>query len=228
MPGQEPTMTRRLDAAYERELLAIRTHVAKMAALAEEMVQDAVRVLIDRDPDLARKVRDADADLDRIELECDQLCATILARRSPVAGDLRMVTGTLKLVTDLERIGDLAVNICKRSLQIGPGASSVPKEVAELAECVTAELALALEALVRQDSTLARRLRAEDRSTDERNRTAFERLLGLSNERPDSFEDLLALTNVCRNLERIGDHAVNISERVVYMVDGTVVRHSPE
>lgn len=229
MPGPIPTpSTRHLDAAYERELSRIRENVGRMAALAEEMVRDAVRVLIDRDPELARTVRETDDRLDAIELECDQLCTTLLARRSPVAGDLRMVTSTLKLVTDLERIGDLAVNVAKRSVQISTKVGDLPKEVVELAECVTEELAHALEALVRRDSTLARRLRVEDQSTDERNRRAFERLLGLSGEWPDAFEDLLLLTNICRHLERIGDHAVNVAEMVVYMVEGAVVRHHRE
>jgi phosphate transport system protein len=162
-----------------------------------------------------------------MEITCDQLCVALLARRAPVAGDLRMVTAALKLVTDLERIGDLAVNVARRTGEVGTRLG-IPSEVAELAHCATEELALSLRALTGRDSTTARRLRAEDESTDARNRAAFDRLLALAAEHPDAFEDLLALTNVCRQLERIGDHAVNIAEMVVYMVDGKIVRHQAE
>lgn len=226
MPTDEHTP--HLDRAYELELAAIVRRVAEMSALAEQMVRDAVRALLDRDAELARQVQESDERLDRLEIAVDELCIALLARRAPVAGDLRMVTATLKLVTDLERIGDLAVNVGKRSIQIGAKLQEIPDEVVELGQAVIEELVLSLLALATRDSSLARRLRDEDQATDARNRAAFDRLLTLSSERPDGFEDLLALTNICRHLERIGDHAVNVAEMVIYMVDGKVVRHRPE
>ncbi len=217
--------TPHLDSIYELELASISRQLAAMAVVAEQMVRDAVRALLTRDLELARQVRRTDERLDRMEIECDQLCVALLARRAPVAGDLRLVTAALKLVTDLERIGDLAVNVAKRTDEVGKKIGGIPDEVAQLAHCATEELALSLRALTRRDSVTARRLKTEDESTDARNRAAFDRLLALAAERPDAFEDLLALTNVCRQLERIGDHAVNVAEMVVYMVDGKMVRH---
>lgn len=219
--------TPHLDIVYERELHAVSMHVAKMADHADKMVRDALLALLSKNDELARAVIAADEQLDALEIECDQLCVHLLVRRSPVGADLRMVTSVLKLVADLERIGDLAVNIVKRAdsvHQIDP----IPPEVAELGKSVVNELGLSLQGLKTRDSTIARRLRAEDKSTDARNRAAFDRLIQLAHEQKDKFDAVLALTNVCRNLERIGDHAVNVSEMVVYMVEGKVLRHKPD
>lgn len=215
--------TPHLDRAYETELAAISAGVARMCDHAERMVRDAVLALLSNDDALAARVTDADEDLDALETELDQLCVRLMARRAPVGRDLRMITATLKLVTDVERIGDLAVNVVKRRADLSAGG--VPQEVADLARTVVEELALSFRALRERDSTLARRLRAEDKTTDAANRAAFDRLLGDASREPAHFERVLALTNVCRHLERIGDHAVNIAEMVVYMVDGKVIRH---
>ncbi len=216
--------TPHLDSVYELELGSISAQIDAMARLAEQMVRGALRVLSEQDPVLAEQICNTDRELDRMEIESDRLCVSLLARRAPVAGDLRLVTAALKVVTDLERIGDLAVNIAKRSVGVG-ATIGVPVEVSLLADGAVEELALALRALTRRDTDLARRLHAEDQATDARNRAAFDRLLSLASERPDAFEDLLALTNICRQLERIGDHAVNVAEMVVYLVDGQIVRH---
>ena len=215
--------TPHLDRAYETELAAISATVARMSDHAERMVRDAVLSILSNDPALGRQVIVADEALDAMETEVDQLCVRLMARRAPVGRDLRMVTATLKLVTDIERIGDLAVNVIKRGGEVA--AAGLPKEVADLARTVVDELALSFRALRERDSSLARRLRAEDKTTDAANRAAFDRLLNHCSEHRDEFERVLALTNVCRHLERIGDHAVNIAEMVVYMVDGKVLRH---
>jgi phosphate transport system protein len=216
--------TPHLDSQYEQELTAISTAVSRMCDQAERMVRDAVLALLSRDEQLGRQILAADESLDQAETEVDQLCVRLMARRAPVGRDLRLVTATLKLVADIERIGDLAGNIVKRGIQLDP-TFGVPEEVSELAKCVVEELGLAFRALRQKDATLARRLRAEDKGTDARNRTAFDTLIRLGQTQPHSLEPMLALTNVCRHLERIGDHAVNIAEMVVYMVEGKVIRH---
>jgi phosphate transport system protein len=219
--------TPHLDIAYERELQTVARHVARMADHADQMVHDAILALLSRNAELAKNVRAMDEELDAMEIACDQLCVRLLARRSPVGSDLRMITAVLKLVTDLERIGDLAVNLVKRADQ-SHGLGPLPPEVAALATGVVNELRLSLGALKSRDAVTARRLRAEDASTDALNRAAFDRLIALAHEEKDKFDCVLALTNVCRNLERIGDHSVNISEMVVYMVEGKVLRHCPD
>lgn len=215
--------TPHLDTQYENELRAVRAQVGRMADHAERMVRDAVLALLSADDGLASEVKAADKVLDRMELDSDQLCVRLLARRAPVGADLRLVTATLKLVTDIERIGDLAVNIVKRGTQTG--GQKLPAEVAELARSAVEELALAMDCLRTEDALKARRLYQQDDITDQRNRAAFDRLLRMAGEDPAAFDHILAMTNICRHLERIGDHAVNVAEMVVYMAEGTMLRH---
>jgi phosphate transport system protein len=218
--------TPHLDRTYERELATITAETAHMADRAERMVRDAVRAASTNDQALAQRVIDGDNALDEQETLLDRLCVQLMARRAPVGGDLRLVTGTLKLVTDLERIGDLAVNIAKRTARLDPEIG-LPSEVTALADAALDELALALRALVERDAVAARSVRGWDASTDACNRAAFDRLIRLGQQRPDKFDAILSLTNVCRHLERIGDHAVNVAEMVVFVVDGKVLRHQP-
>lgn len=216
-----------LDQQYEAELQAIQMHLLRMGVRAETMVKDAVRSVMQREPELARQVIAGDRELDRLEVESDDLCLRLMARRAPVGEDLRLVTCALKAVTDMERIGDLAVNIAKRSLELyaEPGLEPV-NEIQALSDKVVTELSEAMRALQERDSTLARSLRTEDSQADEINRAAFQRLIGIAKDHPDQFERALALTSICRHLERVGDHAVNIGEMVVFLVEGKVVRHA--
>jgi phosphate transport system protein len=218
--------TPHLDRTYERELATIAAETAVMADRAERMVRNAVLAVATNDQALAKQVIDADQSLDEQETLLDRLCVQLLARRAPVGSDLRMVTATLKLVTDIERIGDLAVNIAKRTARLDPEIG-FPETVRSLADSAVDELALALRSLVQRDAAAARSLRQRDQSTDACNREAFDGLIRLGQERPDKFDAILSLTNVCRHLERIGDHAVNVAEMVVFMVDGKVLRHQP-
>lgn len=227
MSHEDPPMvhTPHVDHAYERELNAVSVHVARMADYAEHMVRDAILALLSRDEQLAQKVRDADKALDAMEIQCDDLCVKLMARRAPVGSDLRMITSVLKLVTDLERIGDLAVNIVKRTDEFRR-LPELPKEVADLGSAVVEEVGVAVTALKNRDARLARELRDRDASTDARNRAAFDRLMKLAAGGDEArFGEILAATSVCRHLERIGDHSVNVAEMVIYMVEGTVVRH---
>jgi phosphate transport system protein len=217
--------TPHLDRVYERELTHISTELSRMADKAERMVRAVVDALLSGDVSAAARIQGEDNELDEMEVHIDQLCVHLMARRAPVGADLRMVTSALKLVTDIERIGDLAVNIAKRLPQVGGVA--IPEEVTQLASTALGELALAFRCLRERDAVTARSLRDEDKSTDACNRAAFDRLIRLGTEQPQAFAGILSVTNVCRHLERIGDHAVNISEMVVYMVDGKVLRHRP-
>lgn len=225
MTPEDPMVsTPHLDARYESELRALSTRVVQMCDHAERMVRDAVLALLSDDGPLAERVIAADHELDRMELDCDRACVELLARRSPVGADLRMVTAVLKLVADVERIGDLAVNIVKRRRH--SAGLRVPDEVAALGRSVVDEVALAFDCLRRRDAVAARRMYSQDDVTDGHNRAAFDRLLHLASEQPASFDRVLAMTNTCRHLERIGDHAVNVAEAVVYMVDGAILRHA--
>lgn len=219
-------MNRHTDTQYESELEALSSHVRLMSARAEGMVANAVRALFTRDAALARSVVEQDADLDRLEVESDRRCLNILARRSPVGEDLRFVTAVFKVVTDLERIGDLAVNIAERGLDLaGTLGIDAGPEVDAMAEKVKLQLSASVRAFAERDATAARSLYAEDQRIDQMNRAAFAQLLGVARTHPDQIERALALSSICKHLERIGDHAVNIGEHTVFLVEGHDVRH---
>lgn len=219
-------MNRHTDTQYESELATLASHVNLMSARAEGMVSNAVRALFTRDAALARSVVEQDADLDRLEKESDRRCLNILARRSPVGEDLRFVTAVFKVVTDLERVGDLAVNISERGLDLaGAVGIDVGPEVEALAAKVTVQLAEAIRAFAERDAIAARALYAEDALIDSMNRAAFSSLLGVARSHPDQIERVLAISSICKHLERIGDHAVNIGEHAVFLVEGHDVRH---
>ena len=152
MPG-----SRHLDSKYDSELNDLGVHMTRMAVRAESMVRDAIRALLQRDAELARAVIRSDRELDRLELEADEMSLRMLARRAPFGEDLRFVTVNLKIVTDLERMGDLAVNLAERALELmqGPGLSA-GKEVEELAEAALSEVSDAVRAYQARDATLAR------------------------------------------------------------------------
>jgi len=219
-------LNRHTDTQYESELATLASHVNLMSARAEGMVSNAVRALFTRDAALARSVVEQDADLDRLEKESDRRCLNILARRSPVGEDLRFVTAVFKVVTDLERVGDLAVNISERGLDLaGAVGIDVGPEVEALAAKVTVQLAEAIRAFAERDAIAARTLYAEDALIDSMNRAAFSSLLGVARSHPDQIERVLAISSICKHLERIGDHAVNIGEHAVFLVEGHDVRH---
>lgn len=219
-------MTRHLDRNYEAELQALSTNVTHMAVLATGMVRDAVRALLERDPSLGRSVIAADDRLDALEVDTDHLATTLLVRRSPVGDDLRFVIAVMKVTTDIERVGDLAVNIAERGLDLTAGAGlSPPAEVKALADAALALLEKATQAWRTRDAALARSLSGRDRAVDDLNRAAFARLIDITRGHPDQFERSLALAGICRHLERAGDHAVNVGERIVYWVEGAELRH---
>ncbi|MFN7142984.1 MAG: phosphate signaling complex protein PhoU [Myxococcota bacterium] len=218
--------SRHLDSKYDTELKELGVHMQRMAVRAESMVRDAIRALLDRDAELARAVIRTDRELDKLELEADEMSLRMLARRSPFGEDLRFVTVNLKIVTDLERMGDLAVNIAERSLELMQGSGLLPgREVQDLADAALTEVSEALRAYQTRDSAMARAVLGNDRNVDALNRAAFELLIRIAHERPDEFDRALALTSVCRYLERVADHATNVAEMVVFLVEAEDVRH---
>ncbi len=218
--------SRHLDSKYDTELKELGVHMTRMVVRAESMVRDAIKALLERDAELARAVIRTDRELDRLEMEADELSLRMLARRAPFGEDLRFVTVNLKIVTDLERMGDLAVNIAERSLELMQGSGLLPgREVEELAAAAMSEVSDALRAYQSRDSAAARRVLGTDRNVDALNRSAFELLIRIAHERPDEFDRALALTSVCRYLERVADHATNVAEMVVFLVEAEDVRH---
>jgi phosphate transport system protein len=197
-----------------------------MSHKAEVSIADATLALVERRPSLAQRVVDDDDELDRLELEIDDLCFEILAREHPVASDLRFITTVIKMVGDIERIGDNGVNIARRALEIMHEPELKPIiDVPVAARAAQKILKDSLDAFINADAELAKRVIENDRYIDAVCEQMLRELLTYMLEDPSTVSRALRLIFVARNLERIGDHASNIAEMVIFLVDGQDVRH---
>lgn len=209
-----------------REIDAIKRKILGLSALVEESVSSSVRAIDERDEALAQKVIDRDSEIDEIEVEVEEDCLKILALHQPVAIDLRFIIAVLKINNDLERIGDLAVNIAERAISLASMPSlEIPFDLQGMSDAVRKMLRESLDALVNLDPALARRICIEDDTVDAMNRRTYEVVNREVQKSPAKFNQLLPLLSVSRNLERIADHATNIAEDVIYMTEGEIVRH---
>ena len=211
---------------FEHELRVLRERLLAMGARAESQIAEAMRALAERGDVIAQAVIDRDDDIDRDEVEIDQLAQTILATRQPVASDLRFLTMSLKFVTDLERIGDLACNIAKRVLELNRMPQLKPYvDLPHMAELVQRNLHDVLDSFVSGDADKAAEVIAADEAIDQLNASLFAELIAYVATDPATVTRVIPLTSVARYLERIGDHVKNLAEEVVYMVRGRDIRH---
>lgn len=214
------------DREYEEELQRLRDQLLRMGATVEELIRSSMRSLVEHDTALAVRTIDADRYVNRLEVEIDGLCMQVLARRQPVASDLRFLTTALKLVTDLERIGDLGVNICERVIELNEEPPLKPYvDLPRMADDVQAMLREALDAFVAGDAARARAVIDRDRAIDQSYEHIFRVLLTYMMEDPRSISRTTRLQSIAKYLERIGDHSTNIAEMVVFMVQGQDIRH---
>jgi len=221
-------MTAHTSKDFEQELRTLRERLATMGERAARQISLAMKALADKDDDLAREVIKNDALIDRDEIDVDELALQILATRQPVASDLRFITMALKLVVDLERIGDHAGGIAKRALELNRLPALEPRvDLAKLATLVQNNLQAALDSFVRKDADRATAVITADAEIDKLNASLFAELIAHVAIDPATVTRVLPLTSVCRYLERIGDHVKNVAEDVVYMVRATDVRHRP-
>ena len=213
----------------QTDLNSLKEHTLALAAEVEESVRLAVRALEERNSSLASRVIDYDHTVDKKEVALEEDCLKILALHQPVAVDLRLVVAILKLNSDLERIGDLAVNIAERAQFLASREPvPTPMNFAGMAEITRNMLRKALDALVNMDIKLAREVCATDDEVDAINREMFAQVQNGIRDNPEQMECLLHLLSASRHLERIADHATNIAEDVIYTVDGEIVRHRAE
>jgi phosphate transport system protein len=214
------------DREYENELSALREQVLLMGARVEEMIAQALRAFEARDARLAEEAMGADCQVDQLELEIDEACLQILARRQPVASDLRFITTALKVVTDLERIGDLGVNICERVIELGDAPPlDLTGSISRMAEIAHSMLRDALDAFVARDVTNAEQVIRRDRRVDAYYARLFSELVSHMMKEPSVVERATRLQSIGRYIERLADHATNLAEMVVFMVRGRDVRH---
>lgn len=219
--------TRHTDREYEAELRDLRDRILRMAGRVEAMIARAVSCFTSRDQAEARTTIGLDEAVNADEVEIDELCLAILARRQPMASDLRFIALALKMVTDLERIGDLAVNICERA-EAMTDEPPLPlfRGVEEMATIVQTMLREAMDALVARDATRARAVIERDEDVDELYHRALRQLFTMMASQPALLQSGLHAQAVAKHLERIGDHATNIAEEVVYLVEAHDIRHA--
>ena len=182
--------------------------------------------MTERRVDLANQVIHGDPTIDGEEVEIEEECLKILALHQPVANDLRFVAACLKINSDLERIGDLAVNVGERAASLKRTSPfAVPQSLRPMMETTARMLRECLDSFVKQSVTLARKVMAEDEKVDAFNRTNIAEMVELMKSSSDKVEDALLFLSASKSLERIADHATNIAEDVIYMVEGEIVRH---
>ena len=212
---------------FHEELEALKQTLLAMGALVEDQIRRVMHALIDRDDQLARSVIERDREVNAYDVEIDEKCVELLALHQPTAGDLRFITTAMKIVTDLERIGDQAVNIAQRVRELNLEPQLKPyidlPRMAELAQAMVKE---SLDAFVARDTALARRVCAEDAPVDALNHQLFRELLTFMMEDPKTIPRAIRLILISRFLERVADHATNIAEMVIFMVDSKMVRHT--
>lgn len=212
---------------FSTELEAVRKHLLVMGGAVEKQVADALTALVQGDSDLALAVREREEGINDMEVAIDQEVACILARRHPAATDLRLVLACAKAATDLERIGDEAAKIARQALELIEQGES-PRgyvEARHIGNHVGHMIQGSLNAFARLDANLALNVAKEDRAVDREYRAAAGNLATYMREDPSVINQLLSLMWVLRSMERIGDHARNIAEHVIYVVKGTDVRH---
>jgi phosphate transport system protein len=197
-----------------------------MGARVEEMTKSALESFARHDSELARATIAMDSEIDRLEMDIDELCVRVLARRQPVASDLRFITTTLKIVTDLERMGDLSVNVCERVLDLDADTlKPVRASLVQMGQVVSDMQHEALDAFIQGDAARAERMIARDAIVDATYAKIFPELLGHMMQDPTSVSTAQRLQSIAKYLERLADHATNLGEMVVFMVRGEDKRH---
>jgi phosphate transport system protein len=209
-----------------RDLEGLERQLLYLAGQVEESLRRAMTALIERRIDLAEKVIDGDDEIDRREVQLEEDCLKVLALHQPVATDLRFIAACLKINNDLERIGDLATNIAERAVgAIARGPSDVPPRFREMMETVARMVREAIDAFVRGDAWAARRVCDEDDKVDRANRAVIDDLLEAMHADPHVIDQAMQYFSISKSLERVADHATNIAEDVVYLVEGDIIRH---
>jgi phosphate transport system protein len=211
---------------FQEELEQLKTRLLEMGGLAEEQVRLAMQGLVDRDRDLLDRVLTHDGPVNALHIEIDQRCFTLLALYQPMAVDLRAIVAAVKINTDLERVGDLAINIGEAALRyaVHPPVKRLI-DIPKMAAIAQSMLRDALDAFVRRDTELAQQVLNEDDELDALKTQIFRELLTYMLQDPTTIEPALDLILISRHLERIGDHATNIAEDVIFMVSARDVRH---
>lgn len=214
-------------AIFDEELAHLNGLVLQMGSLVEQAIKNSVQALVERDNELARSVIEGDHQVNTLDIEIDEASVRLIALRQPKAGDLRLITTAMKITTDLERMGDLAVNVAQRALELNK--EPVLKEyidiprMREIAQGMTRD---ALDAFVKRDMKLAKDVIMRDDEIDDLKHKILSELLFMMTENSSIICRAMRITFVAQYLERIADHATNIAEMVLYLIEGKIIRHT--
>ncbi len=218
-------MDHHIDSHYDEALAALKGEILLMGGKVEAMVADCMKALVRRDAKLAEQVIERDHAVNALEVAIDEQCIELLARYQPAASDLRFISRGLKIVTDLERVGDLAVNTASRVLDIAKLGES-PIDLTQMSSVVLMMLRDSIEAFVGTDVAKAEGVLKNDDMVDDLTEVYVQELLDRAKKEPENLDRLFPATSIVRYLERIADHSTNIAELAIFMAKGRDVRHS--
>jgi phosphate transport system protein len=221
--------TEHTDKRYEEELKKLREEILYMGGMVEDQIQKAIKSLVDRDSNLAEVIIERDHEVNRLDVEVDDLCIKLLALHQPAGRDLRFITTGLKITTDLERVGDMAVNICERALELNQEPQLKPYiDIPRMARIAQRMIRESLDAFVREDTELALKVCKNDEEVDQLNSQIFREVVTFMIDDPHTINRAIKISSISKYLERIADHATNIAEMVIFMVKGKSIRHLKE
>ena len=216
-----------MERHFEEEFGKIKGKILSMGSLVEDQVRNALTALIERNEALAQQVIENDHSVNTFDVEIDEMALECLARYQPAAKDLRFVTTAMKISSELERMSDLAENICERAIELNEEPQLKPYiDVPHMAERARIMVKESLDAFVKTDSALARKVIQDDDFVDNLTEQLFRELLSFMIENPKTISRAIRLSFISKYIERIADHATNIAELVVYMVEGKIIRHT--
>ena len=212
---------------FDEELQQLKEKILKMGSLVEDAIKNSIHALVERDNTIARRVIDNDRIVNTLDVEIDEESIRLIALRQPKAGDLRFITTAMKITTDLERMGDLAVNIAERTMELNEEPILKPyidiPRMREIAQGMTRD---ALDAFVRKDKQLAKDVIMRDDEVDDLKHDVLQELAFFMAQDPTTVFRAMKISFVAQYLERIADHATNIAEMVIYLVEGKIIRHT--
>lgn len=212
---------------FDEELIALKQKLLLMGGLVESQISGSLRALIERDSDLAQQIIVNDHRVNALDVEVDEDCLRLLALHQPTAGDLRFITTAMKISTELERMSDLAENISERAIELNEEPQLKPYiDIPQMANWALRMVKESLDAFVNRDARLARKVCTDDDFVDDLTEQLFRELLSFMIENPQTISRAIRLTFVAKYIERIADHATNVAELVVYLVEGKIIRHT--
>ena len=213
-------------SVFDEELQHLKEKLLKMGSLVEDSIKSSIQAIVERDNELAKKIIDRDRMVNTLDVEIDEESIRLIALKQPMAGDLRFITTAMKITSDLERMGDLAVNVAERALELNEEPILKPyidiPRMREIAQGMTRD---ALDAFVRKDKKLAMDVIMRDDEVDELKHDVLEELSFLMAQDPSTVSRAMKISFVAQYLERIADHATNIAEMVIYLIEGKIIRH---